>query len=99
MGRAGPSPRAAARSSPPPPLLLHLSALVVLFWLAAAPASAVEDGNIPPPSWTKWGYGVVSFIFVYLLVPYMGRDGVDPVIAFTVCWTIIGCWTLYGIAN
>ena len=63
---------------------------------------AVEDGNLEPVSTVKWLYGLGGIFFVFIMMPpgiFGGREGIDPVIAFTICWTIIGCWTLRGIAN
>jgi hypothetical protein len=69
-------------------ILLHVSSVI-----------AVSDGQLEPPSMTKWFCGIGSVLFVYLILPFWGRNGVDPVIAYVVCWTIMGCWVLYGIAN
>jgi hypothetical protein len=49
-------------------VLLHGCSLVV----------AVSDGALAPPSNTVWGCAVASVIFVYLILPFWGRDGVDP---------------------
>ena len=75
---------------------------LALVILSASRVCAVEDGALEPVSTVKWMYGVCGVFFVFVVMPpgvFGGREGVDPVIAFTVCWTIIGCWTLRGIAN
>ena len=47
----------------------------------------------------KWACGLIGVIFVFVLLPNWGRDGIDPVIAYTASWVIMGCWILYGIAQ
>ena len=81
--------------------LLVGNALVLVLLLAEG-VRAVSDGQLEPVSCTKWLYGIGGVFFVFIVMPpgvFGGREGVDPVIAFTICWTIIGCWTLRGIAN
>jgi hypothetical protein len=97
--RRGERPAAASR---PRAALFHGSLVLSLLLLLAASVRAVSDGSLEPVSTVKWMYGLGGVFFVFLVMPpgiFGGRDGVDPVIAFTVCWTIIGCWTLRGIAN
>ena len=93
--------RSAASRRLPIAELLVGNALVLVLLLAEG-VRAVSDGQLEPVSCTKWLYGIGGVFFVFIVMPpgvFGGREGVDPVIAFTICWTIIGCWTLRGIAN
>ena len=78
-------------------VVMKYSLLLLLFCIHNV--VAVSDGVLEPPSNVKWGCGILSVVFVYVILPYWGRDGVDPVMAYVICWTIMGCWVLYGIAN
>ena len=73
--------------------------MLLLYTILVPFVNAASDGALEPPSNTKWMCGIGSMVFVFLLMPYWGREGVDPVIAYTVTWVIMGCWILYGIAN
>lgn len=94
--------RPAAASCPRAALFHGSLKVLVLILLLATGVGAVSDGQLEPVSIVKWMYGIGGVFFVFIVMPpgiFGGREGVDPVIAFTVCWTIIGCWTLRGIAN
>ena len=75
-----------------------LISCILLLLIQCTPVVSVE-GQLEGPNPTKWYCGIYSVIFVFIMLPYWGRDGIDPVIAYVACWTIMGCWTLYGIAN
>ena len=76
-----------------------ISILFLLISLGIEGVLAVSDAVAEPLSKTKWFCGVCSVVFVFVLMPNYGREGMDPVIAYTATWVIMGCWILYGIAN
>ncbi len=81
------------------PAFFPTSAFFFLLSCFLHTASAVDDGAIEPPSSTKWCYGWCAIVFVYVIMPFWGREGFDYVWAYIICYVVIGCWVLRGIAN